>query len=151
MELWILELGRIQLTCGCKLIHQSSEQTLQTVTIPEKRFWWLSQPCACSALQYPCTSGTKKGQKLCNWQAHPECFRRRVFIRMERTRTWKVWRERFKKICSFFLEFLEEEKDTTHCCFPVAVVNSCPESDHKSDGTWGEPRGVPVPSPPWVC
>lgn len=32
------ELGRIRLSCGCKLIHQNSEQTLETVTVTEKRF-----------------------------------------------------------------------------------------------------------------
>lgn len=32
------ELHRIRFSCGCKLIHQNSEQTLETVTVTEKRF-----------------------------------------------------------------------------------------------------------------
>lgn len=32
------ELGRIRLSWGCKLIHQNSKQTLETVTVTEKRF-----------------------------------------------------------------------------------------------------------------
>jgi len=37
------ELGRIRLSCGYKLIHQNSKQTLETVTVTEKRLWWMSQ------------------------------------------------------------------------------------------------------------
>lgn len=32
------EFGRIRLSCGCELIHQNSEQTLETLTVLEKRF-----------------------------------------------------------------------------------------------------------------
>ena len=114
------ELGRIRRSCGCKLTHQNNKQTLETVTVTEKRFWWMSQLWRCSALWYPWPQSQTRARNGCRLQALCGHSLRSIFIRSrERTWTWKIWRKKLKYVFFFSIAIGGEEKHSTlmfSCC-----------------------------------